>query len=426
MIHKLSGISIPLPPGLALVLAGTLLLAGSNSHGQAAPEGWLGTDYGPYRTGTVIGVWTDPAREELTTPYDGDNRRVMFQAWFPIRENQNGTPAPYIGDTSLFLPYIRDWAAERQIEGMQTRSLKDVPLLNFTEPFPVLLYSHGGNSPWFTGTAQTEFLASHGYFVISVGHTDDGAMAGFPDGTIYNPAPVQQVPDESLSRGWSQEEIYNWQKDSLQDMHDWHVRDLTFALDQLEVLNRSSGSLFYARLDFDRVGAFGWSGGGATSFEATIDDRRIRAAANLDGAMYGRPVEYSGSTRPLLLLESTDSRFDPLTDTAADPDLQELRASVDADLWRMFRLSSGDWYRARVLDSFHKQFSDFALSNPVTPDGYADSAQVRDITNTLLLEFFDHYLKDNPAIPLLSGEEVMPGLNIIRELPTDPGQSAGE
>ena len=382
---------------------------------QPAPQDWLGTEYGPYRTGTVSGVWTDQNREELTTSYDGDKRRVMFQAWFPIRENQAGQPARYVEDSSLFQSWVHDWLQDRDILDLQTRSLKNVPVMPFTEPFPVLLYSHGANSPIFTGTAQTEFLASHGYFVISVGHTDDGAMTRFSDGTRYQPDEHPEMPDEPDVMNRSQEETYNWQKENLQDMYDWHVRDLSFALDQLEVLNRSSGSLFYARVDMNRVGAFGWSRGGATSLQATLDDNRIKAAANLDGSMNGRPVEFAGSTRPLLLMESTESLFDLIGDSESDP--EELSASMESDLWRMFRLSTGAWYRAIINNSVHDQFSDFALSSPVTPQGAASSLRIRDITNAVLLEFFDHHLKNEPTLPLLSGESSFQELQVIREIP---------
>jgi predicted dienelactone hydrolase len=267
----------------------------------------------------------------------------------------------------------------------------------------------------FSGTAQTEFLASHGYVVVSVAHTDDSALVRFPDGSTYERLEFKQIPDEEERTGWSELEIYQWQKEHLQELHAWHTQDLRFALDKLEELNRSPDSILFGHLDFARVGAFGWSRGGATSFQATVDDGRINAAANLDGTMYGRPIEATGSDKPLLLLESTDSYYDPLNHKQADPELEELWASVEADWWGMFRRSSNDWYRGKIVGTNHTQFSDFPLANANPPAEFIRPQRVRDIINAVLLEFFDKYLRDAPDSPLLSGQDTYQELRLVSE-----------
>src|SRR5690606_15810825 len=136
-----------------------------------------------------------------------------------------------------------------------------------------------------------------------------------------------------------------------------------YALDVLTELNQTSGDRLSGHLDLDNIGAFGWSRGGATSFQASVDDARIKAAVNIDGTMFGRSIEQTGSTRPLLLLEGTNSLYDPLNDREADPEIEELWAAVEADFWGLFHRSTHEWHRGRIVGSSHTQFSDFPLAD---------------------------------------------------------------
>jgi hypothetical protein len=77
--------------------------------------------------------------------------------------------------------------------------------------------------------------------------------------------------------------------------------DGTFVLDQLEKINREPGHPFYRRLDLDRIGATGWSFGGAAAIQMTRDDRRVKAAVDQDGQLFG-DVREKGTSRPVMLL----------------------------------------------------------------------------------------------------------------------------
>lgn len=58
-------------------------------------------------------------------------------------------------------------------------------------------------------------------------------------------------------------------------------------LDQVEPLDRDANSIFFERLDLNKIGAFGHSFGGAASILAGLRDRRIKAVLNLDGSPFG-------------------------------------------------------------------------------------------------------------------------------------------
>jgi hypothetical protein len=69
--------------------------------------------------------------------------------------------------------------------------------------------------------------------------------------------------------------------------------------DQLEQLPADAAGLLAGRLDLDRLGGFGRSFGGNAAQEWCRNDRRCRAAANLDGALWTE-VGRVGLDRPVL------------------------------------------------------------------------------------------------------------------------------
>lgn len=62
---------------------------------------------------------------------------------------------------------------------------------------------------------------------------------------------------------------------------------MEFVIDQIEKLNSGAiESQFKGKIDLDHIGAMGHSFGGATAFNATYLDQRIKAGVNMDGSLY--------------------------------------------------------------------------------------------------------------------------------------------
>jgi predicted dienelactone hydrolase len=83
---------------------------------------------------------------------------------------------------------------------------------------------------------------------------------------------------------------------------DYKAADLASVADQLGQLPDDAGGLLGGRLDLRRLGGFGHSFGGNAALQWCRDDRRCRAAANLDGALWtevgqDHPVPAAASTR---------------------------------------------------------------------------------------------------------------------------------
>jgi dienelactone hydrolase len=168
--------------------------------------------------------------------------------------------------------------------------------------------------------------------------------------------------------------------------------DARFALDRLEALNREPGPL-QGRLDMSRVGAFGWSFGGALAVQLTRDDPRVAAAVDHDGQLFD-DVREKGTPRPVLQFHHgvDDALEYPEKDRDDVRRLMALTESWDSTA-RM--ASSADWYSVKVEGTDHGDFSDLALFYP-RQEGRIDARRSHEIINAYTRAFFDQYLQGRP------------------------------
>ena len=142
------------------------------------------------------------------------------------------------------------------------RARRDLAPLPADTPRPVLIYYPGGRSHRLSNALLCELLAADGFVIFCLDAPRDAPVVVFPDGrSVFPPAP----DDEDYIRP--------------------RIADIRFLLDQLAGLNATGG--FANQLDPDRIGAFGNSRGGYLSTIAAVEDARIRAAANMDGFLWG-------------------------------------------------------------------------------------------------------------------------------------------
>jgi len=331
----------------------------------------------------------------------------MVQIWYPAEYAKTEGPAPYVLSPGLYTQETQQkWIAIT--EGAVTGSVLNAkPAAG--APFPVVIYNPGAGNPHFTGTYQTEFLASHGYVVVAIGHTGLTGIARFPDGTAYTPrpdAPGFMLPP-GQTRGLNAVEQYEArEQNAYVNVMPLQLGDISFVLDQLSGLNAQKGGRFYGRLDLERVASLGFSLGGALSLQAARDEPRVKAAVNLDGWLY-TDVSRTGLNKPVLILHGV-SPSDPVP-----PERRELNLIAESRFWRMLRQTRADWFDVTITGAVHRYFSDRTLFSPPEAQ-YLPPRRVHQITNLYVLEFFDHYLKGAPLGPLLSGQEKLPETSLIR------------
>jgi len=347
---------------------------------------------GRFPVGTRDYFWVDQTRNEPFTKDPNDKRRVLVQVWYPTAVGASADTSLYIRNPGEFVGYD----GFKPVLKVKTNSVNNAPVAKDESSYPVLVYNHGGSWTRFSATFSTEWLASHGYIVVSVDHTGFNKTTVFPDGyrfvadTLRTPARTGELKDDAIA---------NWNYLNTVVFPTW-TADARFVLDRLEELNRTRGSLFHKRLDLDRIGVFGWSFGGATSVQLSKDDPRVKAAVDHDGQLFG-DVREKGTTRPVMLIHNSQTPQELGTTDRDREVMAELVSMVRA--WdSTFRASStNDWYDVTIAKTTHGHFSDLTLFFPKNV-AQLEPSRAHEIINAYTLAFFDKYLRGRDS-DLLAG-----------------------
>lgn len=352
---------------LASAATALALVLGSTLAGWALPVFTFPAPTGPYRVGMVNRELVDPAR----------GRRLMASVWYPAASG--GAPAPLTHDPDHVATGLANLTGLpallfQHLRYIQLAASEDVAAQAVGAPFPVLVFSHGMVGLRMQNSSTFQELASWGYVVVAIDHTDAAAVTVFPDGEAryYNmerfgiPAGVE--PDAALVT----ERVFPvW------------VADQRFVYDTLETWAQAD-PLLAGRLDLARIGSFGHSFGGATALEVCRVDSRCRAAVDMDGGLYGGSTTMP-AVRPLLLMSSADSNRYP---------------SAIAGWTRLIASARADAYWLELPNSSHLSFTFSPLLSPLlAPQGFDPRGGLRTV-DKYLRGFFDRYLRDTPTQPL--------------------------
>ncbi len=386
---------------------------------------------GPFAVGRIGFDWTDRSRREVLSKDPDAKRELMIYVWYPTEKGgKTGKPAPYLpgaaainmlsdralsgADGKLWPAILSGELASNAVEGA-------TPAKNPAR-FPVLMFSHGLGSPVFHYTAFIEELVSHGYVVASIQHTYEVNVVAFPDGrtvalsqlswSIYGPQPPEISEEEASKKAitWEKERDSVW------------AADISFALDQLTMLDRNRGSVFFGKLDLAHVGAVGHSIGGRAVGRACQLDRRIRACVNEDGAPdEGAVLDYPGAgplNQPFLLEEIFVA---PPTDKEladAHESRQHFNQSIvqhDAAIDKQLRHCQDGGYRVTIKtpDSDHNSFTDVPLLEAAgDPQAKAAALHSLSLIVDVTRAFFDKYLGDEKDSLLDRLHELGPEINV--------------
>jgi dienelactone hydrolase len=136
----------------------------------------------------------------------------------------------------------------------------------------------------------------------------------------------------------------------------------------------------------------GWSFGGATSIQMSKDDRRVKAAIDQDGQLFG-DVAAKGTPKPVMLMHHG------IVDQAQNPDdqptLTRLMHQVEEENRALLDHSTGDRYEVTLAKTQHGHFSDLLLANP--PPGQLEPRRAHEIILAYTLAFFDKYLNGHDS-----------------------------
>ncbi|KAA2256001.1 family membership [Solihabitans fulvus] len=345
---------------------------------------------GPFAVARTSYDWVDQSRTDGFAPDPSQKRELVVWIWYPADPATGSGPADYMPTpwrTALanYQGPLNSTFLSRDPAVVHTHSIADARVATDQPTFPVVLLRSGVGALATEYTTFAEDLASHGYVVVGMDTPYSTSVMVMADGRVVTKTDMGNPGDADITA-----EEQNRRADALIPV--W-TADSRFVLDQLERLNDQDPSgRFTHRLNTKAVGAVGHSFGGATAAQFCHDDARCAAGIDLDGAPHG-PVVHDGLHRPFLFL--TADHGDKLgdVDRAIRADIQSIYGGLPQD---------GRFWMA-VKGTGHFNFSDQSLikdgtlSKLLGATGSIDQRRGLAVMAGCIQQFFDHYLKADPA-----------------------------
>ena len=365
-----------------------ILLVVSTSLSIYLPVFHLPKPEGPEKVGTQTFHFTDQNRDEVLTDDQSDKRELMVQIWYPTEnKNDNKREALFPKDKEMFKKYIQTYSNSLNLPDFvfdywkysRTNSYENVEILPSTSPYPLVLLSHGMGTSKVLHASQAENLASHGFIVVTIDHTYSTFATIFPDGRVTDYKTKMTTIDDRGNIGniWTQ--------------------DVEFVINQIEKLNSGAiESQFKGKIDLNNIGAMGHSFGGATAFNATYLDHRIKAGINMDGSLY--EVENRDVIKKPFMFIRSGSFKDWLVDFKKDknPD-NEITKQLSDELHIIKNVIEHGGNAFYVEGTQHFNFTDLQFYSELIKltgiTGDINGKRGSSIVNQYVLDFFNKQLK---------------------------------
>ena len=309
---------------------------------------------GSYPVATESYTLTDINRIEKYSD-EGNNRKITIQFWYPETKLAN-------------------------------------------EKYPLVIFSHGAFG--FRGSNYSTFmeLASNGYVVCSIDHTYQSFFSKQTDeemvlvnNEFINDAIAVQNDD------YDDEKIYTL-------THEWlklRSDDINFVLETILENRIENADYVYNIIDTEKIGLTGHSLGGATAAELGRKRDDIDAVIVIDGTMIGEEIDFIDRKSVL----NSEAYPTPILNIFNDEHYNEalLNSSNYANM-----VASGnavDSHNVVFKESGHLNFTDLPLFSPflaqILGTGNIDRLYCIETMNSVILEYFDYYLKDGKELNIL-------------------------
>jgi predicted dienelactone hydrolase len=284
--------------------------------------------FGPYRVGNTSFILEDTQR--LLSCGTG-NRRLVVEAWYPAADDADQLPENEIFDFFLtqrdeaVAIYIDHEHFKSEADNFPTGSFRDAPINPDAPLMPLLVFSHGFSGERFQNFNMANYLASHGYLVVSADHTCNALASCFPDGIVD--FTILNLP---LTLGE-------------------RIGDIQFLITQF---TQNTPEIFEGRVDSDRVAIFGHSFGGITVTETIKQEPRAKAMLQL--AALGLPNVPNTVTAPSMYMSGQQDKWMGPFMFLHDGNI----ANMPAPKWEL-----------EFYDTGHFAFSDYCIYSHKIGDG---------------------------------------------------------
>ncbi|MFD2115802.1 alpha/beta hydrolase family protein [Paenibacillus yanchengensis] len=365
-----------------------ILLVVSTSLSVYLPVFHLPKPDGTEKVGTQTFHFTDQNRDETLTEDQSDKRELMVQVWYPTENsNNNKSEALFPKDKEMFKKYIQTYSNSLNLPDFvfdywkysKTNSYENVEILPSTSPYPLVLLSHGMGTSRVLQASQAENLVSHGFIVVTIDHTYSTFATIFPDGRVtdYKTKSTTIEEREIVGNIWT--------------------KDVEFVINQIEKLNAGAiESQFKGKIDLNNIGVMGHSFGGATAFNTTYLDHRIKAGINMDGSLYG--VENIGVIKkPFMFIRSGNFK-DWLVDFKNDKNSDnEVYKQLSDELNIIKNVINQGGNAIYIEGTQHFNFTDLQFYSELIKltgiTGDINGKRGASIVNQYVLDFFNKQLK---------------------------------
>jgi dienelactone hydrolase len=277
-------------------------------------------------------------------------------------------------------------------------------------PAPVILYSPGWGGTRDQSSVQAENLASHGFVVVGC---DDIASDPATD------------PDRGQSIDLGSDAAL---KATIERAGRHVVVQAKRIIDVLRALESGQIPALAGRLDFTRIGAMGYSVGGTAAIQAGLMDPRIGAVLNVDGGLFGPPIDQIGP-QAYFLLSSREAFPTQAEQNSPDPAIRNYAYLSAIDIPRnKRRMEQPRNYWAVIEPASHDDLSDdlFALRGSKLFRSNFQRSAINDPIERLEVAFFrSTLLGDDSALKDLR-EKNSQTVRWISSTSTTPGTAKAQ
>ena len=312
------------------------------------------TSMGPYAVDTTSVTFVDTSRVD---PFSKtcENRKLTVQFWYPAVE-----------------------------EGSNT--------------FPLAVFSHGSFGYRGSNLSTFKNLASNGYVVCSIDHSYHAFFAQHNDGstTLVNMDFLNNAIN--ITNGdYDEKTTYN-------KTHEWldlRTGDMNFVLNKiLNNANREIPEFVCTLINPEKVGLFGHSLGGAAAAQLGRECPDVDAVIVIDGTMIGEEIAFENGHAIL----NTEAYPVPLLNLYNDSHYRDAKLLGTTYNNLSASAHAKEAYDVVIRGSGHLNFTDLPLFSPALArmlgTGEVDSRYCIKTMNQIVLDFFNHTLKDEKGLHL--------------------------
>lgn len=301
----------------------------------------------------------------------------------------------------------------------QDGSFREVPIYIYypetaegiPDSFPLVMFSHGAFGYYQSNTSTYMELAGNGYVVVSMDHPHHSLFTKDTAGKIILAdqgfiRSVMEIGNSADPDANAEEKLSLYQ-----DWMELRTADIGFVLDTIETAkaaveisdawflseeNRSSILAVLDSIDMQSVGLMGHSMGGAASAALGRERDDVSAVIDLDGTML---AEYTGVADGQFVISDQPYELPLLEFVNWETRNQLLEYLPDEEDYPNTRVMkyARTGFSVILRDTKHMDFTDLPLLSPfigkMLGSGERDKKETMMIVNSIVLDFFDCYLK---------------------------------